>query len=45
MMGLNPNAVVFWAFLALVAHLVWGAPLVGLTVGIGISLLISLVVR
>ncbi len=37
-MKFNVSALVFWAFLSLVFHLCGGNWLVGLTIGLGISL-------
>lgn len=41
-MKFNPTAITFWAFVAIVFHLCGGNWLVGLAIGLGISLLCSL---
>lgn len=42
-LGFNPNAVAIWVFGALVGYLFFGAPLIGVTVALGITILASLI--
>jgi len=45
MSNLNPNALALWLFLVLLGFLIggWHYALIGLTVGVGISLAVSLI--